>query len=68
MGCTLVDFAVGTAKEKICPAVGCRFLVVDSKPGSIKFYENRGFTMLGTEENKNRRQPLLFLDLHKAAK
>jgi GNAT superfamily N-acetyltransferase len=63
----LVDFAVGTAKDIICPAVGCRFVVVDAKKESIGFYERCGFTLLDTDENRDRESPVMFLDLHKVA-
>jgi GNAT superfamily N-acetyltransferase len=66
-GAQLVDFAVGTAKDIICPAVGCRFVVVDAKKQSIGFYERCGFTLLDTDENRSRESPVMFLDLHKVA-
>lgn len=61
----MVDFAVGTAKDVICPAVGCRFVVVDAKKQSIGFYEKCGFTLLDTDDNRSRQSPVMFLDLHK---
>jgi len=66
-GSQLVEFAVGTAKDVICPSVGCRFVVVDAKKKSITFYERCGFTLLDTAENKSRDAPVMFLDLHKIA-
>lgn len=63
----LVEFAVGTAKDIICPAVGCRFVVVDAKKESIRFYERCGFTLLDTDDNRERESPVMFLDLHKVA-
>ena len=66
-GAQLVEFAVGTAKHIICPAVGCRFVVVDAKQQSIGFYERCGFTLLDTAENRARQSPVMFLDLHRVA-
>jgi GNAT superfamily N-acetyltransferase len=66
-GTLLVDLAVGTAKETICPAVGCRFVAVDSKRDALNFYLRQGFALLDTPENRNRKEPVLFLDLHKAS-
>lgn len=67
-GTVLVDLAVGTAKEIICPAVGCRFVAVDSKKDALPFYLDYGFTLLDTPQNRRRSEPVLFIDLHKAAK
>jgi GNAT superfamily N-acetyltransferase len=64
----LVGLAVGTAKEIICPAAGCRFVAVDSKRSALGFYLKQGFTLLDTPENKKRSEPVLFIDLFKAAK
>ena len=66
-GAILVELAVGTAKEIICPAAGCRFVTVDSKRGAVGFYQKQGFTLLDTPENKKRGEPVLFLDLFKAS-
>src|SRR3546814_20053741 len=38
LGEGLVNLAVGQAKNIICPAVGCRFITVDSKKQSVDFY------------------------------
>nr|WP_241736187.1 GNAT family N-acetyltransferase [Caulobacter sp. RHG1] len=66
LGVHLVNFAQGIAKAEICPAIGCRFVVVDSKAESIKFYERCGFTLVDTGENRARLEPVMYLDLHKA--
>lgn len=65
IGEALVDFAIALAADYIGPAVGCRFLVTDSKARSVWFYENAGFTLLDTEENQARAEPVMFLDLKK---
>ena len=65
IGSQLVDLAIGISKDQICPAVGCRFIVVDAKKRSVGFYERCGFTALDTDENKQRDEPVMFIDLHK---
>jgi len=65
LGRLLVDWAIAIATEKIMPHVGCRFLTVDSKQQSIKFYEKRGFRLLDTEHNKQQENPVMFIDLAK---
>ena len=66
-GRTLVDFSLGIARSEICPAVGCRFVVVDAKQASVKFYEKCGFTLVDTAANRARTEPVMYIDLHKAA-
>jgi GNAT superfamily N-acetyltransferase len=67
LGRTLVDFALGVARTEVCPAIGCRFVVVDSKQDSVGFYQKCGFTPVGTLANMQRPEPVMFIDLHKAA-
>ncbi len=66
LGKHLVDLALGIAKREVCPAVGCRFVMVDSKKNAVKFYEACGFTLLDTPTNKQRNEPVMFVDLSKA--
>ncbi|MGK3121167.1 hypothetical protein QZH44_08475 [Pseudomonas corrugata] len=66
IGKTLMEFAIALAVHQIAQFVGCRFLVTDSKADSVGFYQNKlGFTLLDTEENRNREHPVMFLDLNK---
>ena len=65
LGTALVNLALGQAKRIICPTVGCRFVVVDSKRESVAFYEKRGFTMLDTATNRVRSSPIMWIDLNK---
>jgi len=65
LGATLVDFSLGVAKDTVSSAVGCRFLVVDSKKSAVDFYMKRGFTLIDTDENRRRDEPILFVDLMK---
>lgn len=67
LGKRSVELAIAMTIRAIMPLVGCRFLVVDSKPKAIKFYEKLGFTLLDTEANRKAPDPILFLDLHKLA-
>lgn len=64
-GSALVQFSIARVKRHIMPQVGCRFLVVDSKPTAVGFYERVGFTMLDTEENRANETPVMYIDLHK---
>jgi GNAT superfamily N-acetyltransferase len=66
LGKHLVDLALGIAKREVCPAVGCRFVMVDSKENAVKFYEACGFTLLDTPANRERDEPVMFVDLSKA--
>ncbi|WP_052732057.1 GNAT family N-acetyltransferase [Devosia geojensis] len=65
IGSKLVELSIGISKDIICPAVGCRFVVVDAKKRSIGFYERCGFTALDTRENMQRAESVMFVDLHK---
>jgi GNAT superfamily N-acetyltransferase len=63
LGTQLVDLAFGIATQEIGPRVGCRFLIVDSKPEAVEFYKKRGFTLLDTQENRQRDALIMFVDL-----
>ena len=65
LGTKLVELAIAIADQEIRPHVGCRFVVVDAKQGSIKFYEKMGFRLLDTEANRARDHPVMFLDIGK---
>lgn len=65
LGSTLVEFVLGIAKSHICPVVGCRFAIVDSKKESVNFYTKCGFRLLDTEENRNLETPFMYLDLNR---
>lgn len=65
IGIALVNLALGIARNFICPNVGCRFVMVDAKRNSVAWYDRRGFTMLDTSENKDRGEPVMFVDLSK---
>ena len=67
VGAALVHLSLGIAKDKISPAVGCRFVTVDAKRDSVGFYAKQGFTLLDTQGNRDRLEPVMFLDLHRAA-
>ena len=66
LGRGLVDMALGITKDQICPSVGCRFMMVDSKRRSVDFYLKCGFTVLDTIANKGRDAPVMYIDLSKA--
>lgn len=64
IGGRLVEFVIGIALEHIMPHTGCRFLVVDSKPQSIGFYESKGFKRIGEAETTDEHYTTMFIDLH----
>lgn len=63
-GKQLLDWSIAHVTDKIIPSVGCRFLIVDSKQESIRFYEKSGFTLVNSEENRDADNPMMFIDLH----
>ena len=65
IGEALVNLSLGIAKEYVAPNVGCRFVMVDSKQDAVKFYDRQGFTMLDTQANRDREEPVMFVDLSK---
>jgi ribosomal protein S18 acetylase RimI-like enzyme len=64
-GTIFVDMAVGISRNEIASRVGCRFLVVDAKQKSVAFYRKAGFTLLDTDANRERPEPVVFVDLLK---
>lgn len=65
IGTQLLDLSLAITLEVICPEVGCRFLMVDAKQDSVGFYSKAGFTMLDTPANRQRDEPVMFIDLPK---
>lgn len=63
VGKDLVSLAFSVSLDRICPFVGCRFLIVNAKRKSIDFYGRRGFTMLETEKNLESPAPIMWIDL-----
>ncbi len=63
LGTDFLSHAARVATARICPWIGCRFLVVDSKQSAIEFYKKRGFALLNTKNNLKRRSPMMFNDL-----
>lgn len=65
IGEALVDFSLAVVVENVAPHVGCRFLVTDAKQPAVAFYEEMGFTLLDTDDNRARENPVMFVDLLK---
>lgn len=65
IGEALVDFSLAVVVENVLPNVGCRFLVTDAKQPAVAFYEKMGFTLLDTDDNRERENPVMFIDLLK---
>lgn len=42
--------------------IGCRYITVDSKPGSIGFYEKHGFKMV--EKYRHSEFPKMYLNMY----
>jgi len=63
IGEALVSLVFTICIDRICPVVGCRFLILNAKPDSIGFYVKQGFTLLETEENKKTETPIMWLDI-----
>jgi len=63
IGTTLVRYAFSVANLAICPKVGCRFIVVDSKRQAVDFYQKCGFTLVDTKDNLSLKSPVMFVDL-----
>lgn len=59
VGTSLLRILIGQATESIMPVCGCRFVVVEAKPGSVAFYLQQAFRELGEIEGKT----LMYLDL-----
>lgn len=65
LGGRIVDFVMSLAKDQIMPNAGCRFLILDAKPGSVTFYEKKGFSKIGDVPDGNAPHALMFVDLHR---
>lgn len=65
LGGTLVDFILSLARDHIMPFAGCRFLILDAKPGSVSFYRKKGFSEIGAIPDDGNPLTLMFVDLHK---
>ena len=65
MGDVLVNFILSLARDQIMPHAGCRFLVLDAKPGSVKFYERKGFSKIGEIPDGEHPLTSMFVDLYK---
>jgi GNAT superfamily N-acetyltransferase len=67
VGSYLVDWAIALVNDHVARHIGCRLIVVDAKKNAVGFYEKRGFTLLDTEANKARENPVMFLLLRNLA-
>jgi hypothetical protein len=60
VGTFLCDFSLAIA-YRLSEQVGCRFLVLNSKPEAIGFYQKYGFILLPNQ--KRRDEPVMFLNI-----
>lgn len=65
MGSLLVDFILALVLDQIMPNAGCRFLIVDAKPGSVSFYARKGFSRIGDMRDGTDPLTLMFVDLNR---
>lgn len=65
IGNALVSLCLGVVQDFVVPNVGCRFVMVDSKREAVVFYDRLGFTILDTPANREREEPVMFIDLSK---
>jgi len=63
IGENLIAYALSLAIDVIAPSVGCRFVIADAKTSAVSFYLKQGFTLLDTEDNQQRDEPIMFMDL-----
>jgi len=67
LGRVLIDWIIALVKDHVACRVGCRLLITDAKKSAVGFYERMGFTMLDTEANRARSEPVMFIVLGKLA-
>jgi GNAT superfamily N-acetyltransferase len=65
IGSQLVDFVIGLITGHVMPYTGCRFLVVDAKPESVRFYAAKGFLPIGTNTEGHTETTTMFIDLRR---
>lgn len=65
VGSQLVDFVIGMITDHVMPYTGCRFLVVDAKPESVRFYAAKGFLPIGQNTNGQTEAITMFIDLRR---
>lgn len=63
VGSQLVDFVIALITDHVMPYTGCRFLVVDAKPESVRFYAAKGFLPIGTSTDGPTATTTMFIDL-----
>lgn len=64
IGKELIAWSISISRD-VMRHLGCRVLIVDSKPSAVSFYTNAGFTLLNSAKNISAKTPILFLDLHR---
>lgn len=65
IGSQLVDFVIGLITGHVMPYTGCRFLVVDAKPESVRFYTAKGFLPIGLSTDSHTETTTMFIDLRR---
>lgn len=65
VGRALFNYVLAIIMDELVPRVGCRFIIADAKKDAIEVYEKIGFSFLDTETNRQKEEPIMFLDLYK---
>jgi GNAT superfamily N-acetyltransferase len=65
VGGQLVDFVIGLITDRVMPYTGCRFLVVDAKPESVRFYTAKGFLPIGPHSDGATHAMTMYIDLRR---
>lgn len=63
IGTELLDLAISLVVGSIMPIAGCRYLLVDAKESSVRFYERHGFARLGELPDSKRDLTSMYIDL-----
>jgi len=61
VGLHMLKWAIGLVNQ-ISKQIGCRYITVDSKQDSIRFYEREGFKIV--KKQRNRDFPPMYLNMH----
>lgn len=63
IGTELLDLAISFVVGSIMPIAGCRYLLVDAKESSVRFYERHGFAKLGELPDAASNLASMYVDL-----
>jgi len=64
-GKKMLEWAIALIKGHVACHIGCPLLVTDAKKSAVDFYKKCGFTLIDTQENNDRAEPVMFINLSK---